>query len=457
MENHPIPQDITSFQFKLVGSMTLKQFAFFATGVILGWIIISSPFFLLIKLPLALFFIASGFAIAFIPLDGRTLDTMITLFFKALFTPNQYVFLKTGGHFALPTLPKQPKKVERTAPHRTTEELQTLISGLPHKSKNDLDEKEMAFLQRLSFPLSSGSLPQVPKPPQNLIPPNQISERPIKVDLPKESKEIKERDLLLEQSFSTATLPNARLTKPTTIPQPQIITAEVVEEEKNKEEKKSARGAGGDEKKTKQNLEKEVTTLKKELEEAKQQEKKAQHSSPDTKEAHQKVVELEQQLESVLSEKERLEQKLAELSKKLEQKEQPVYKPSELKPQKETQKVRKVPKSLEKKVGLPFAPDVPNVITGIVKDPRGNVLPNILVEIKDTEENPVRAFKTNNLGLFASATPLQNGTYTIQFEDPTSNQKFDVIEIVVNGEIIPPLEVLSTDAREELRKELFGS
>ena len=109
-------------------------------------------------------------------------------------------------------------------------------------------------------------------------------------------------------------------------------------------------------------------------------------------------------------------------------------------------------------VGAPILNDVPpNLITGVVKDPRGNVLPNILIEVKDKDNNPVRAFKTNPLGQFASATPILNGVYTMTFEDPQNKQKFDAIEITANGEVMLPLEVISTDERENLRKELFGT
>ena len=69
----------------------------------------------------------------------------------------------------------------------------------------------------------------------------------------------------------------------------------------------------------------------------------------------------------------------------------------------------------------------PNVITGIVKDPRGNPLANILVEVKDEQGNAVRAFKTNALGQFASATPLSNGSFTIEFDDPREQNKFDTV------------------------------
>ena len=111
---------------------------------------------------------------------------------------------------------------------------------------------------------------------------------------------------------------------------------------------------------------------------------------------------------------------------------------------------------MQKGVGLPITPEFPNIITGIVKDPRGNPLPNILVEVKDSQGNAVRAFKTNALGQFASATALANGDYTIEFEDAREQNKFDTTTFKAGGEIILPIEVISVDTREELRRSLFN-
>lgn len=166
---------------------------------------------------------------------------------------------------------------------------------------------------------------------------------------------------------------------------------------------------------------------------------------------------LEQQLAQIQSQKQALEQQLLDLSQKLKQQSGPqVFTPSEGQVKQETMLVRKIPKGAGKSVGLPIAPEFPNLLVGIVKDPRGNVLPNILVEVRDGQGNPVRAFKTNQLGQFASATPLLNGTYTLIFEDNSGKQKFDAVEIEAAGDVISPIEVISMDQREQLRKELFG-
>lgn len=109
------------------------------------------------------------------------------------------------------------------------------------------------------------------------------------------------------------------------------------------------------------------------------------------------------------------------------------------------------------KAGFPQLPDTPNIVMGIIRDPRGKVLPNILVEIMNEQGVPVRAFKTNALGQFAAATPLPNGNYIVILEDPRKQNEFEQIQIALDGKIFNPLEIFSIDQRERLRRELFGN
>src|SRR5438045_3308890 len=122
MENHPIPQDVTGFQFKLIGEMTVKQFAYLAGGVVLAWVTFASPLFWLIN------------------------------FLKAFITPNQFVFQKIG-YVLLPEVHVAPKQAAAptTEPKNTLSEknLQKYLNSLPKTPKNSLDEKEMRFLGTL--------------------------------------------------------------------------------------------------------------------------------------------------------------------------------------------------------------------------------------------------------------------------------------------------------------------
>lgn len=94
MEPHSIPQNVTSFEFHLVGDMTLKQFGYLATGLGFAYLIFivlstKSP---LIAWPLILISSVLGVAFAFLPIEDRPLDWWLAAFLKAIFNPTQLKF-----------------------------------------------------------------------------------------------------------------------------------------------------------------------------------------------------------------------------------------------------------------------------------------------------------------------------------------------------------------------------
>jgi len=379
MEQHPIPQDVTGFQFKLIGDMTVKQFAYLAGGVVLAWIIFSLPLFWLIKYPLIFVFGMLGVALAFIPVEGRPFDVMLINFLKALITPNQYIFQKIG-HPLFPSIvvPKKTvvqNKEKQEAQHQSEQKLQKYLSGIHTISKNALDEKEMRLLGTL--PLQAGAPAAQPIQQMPHIVPQMPPPSPQADDVPNEA------------------------------------------------------------------LEKEAAVLQQELAQAKAEEAQAvQKAAPNTMAAHEKVVQLEKELSDILGQKEKLQSQIVTLKKELAAQKQQLFTPGVVPTKQVTQNVRSIQQGQGKAAGLPIAPEAPNLLTGIIKDPRGNTIPNILIEVKDKDGNPVRAFKTNGLGQFAAATQLSDGVYTITFEDPSSRNKFDAVEISVTGIIISPLEII---------------
>jgi len=318
---HPIPQDVTGFQFKIIGDITVRQFAYLASSAFLIWIFFQLPISILIKLPIAILLGGVGASLAFLPIAGRPMDTMMANFIKALLNSTIYVYQKKGNRILVPTVPLGLQK--------------------PKVQKEETQEIKLPT-------------PQISLPSTNLV-----------------------------------------WSKP---------------KEKNEE-----------------------------------------------------ALGLEKQLQLVLTQKEQLTKHLITLQQKLDLQKKRFFTPTMAKApsdvakvKTQTQNVRQIPKDMGKSVGLPIAPESSNIITGIIKDPRNNPLANILVEVKDNEDNPVRAFKTNGLGQFASATPLVNGAYTISFEDPKGQNKFDAIGFEAKGSVILPIEVISIDTREELRRSLFG-
>lgn len=379
MDNHPIPQDVTGFQFKLIGDMTVKQFAYLATGAILAWVFFILPLNILIRLPISFILASTGAALAFLPVGGRPLDTMLMRFLEAIFSPNQYIYNKQGGRLLVTQLQLRPLSQSQTTQtiriEQPDERLNRFLQTLPQAPKNPLEQKEQARFNAIFSNLGASAPAVSPLPIIQPAKPyfDSIDTRP------EDTKPEKE-------------IPVKKLETPVAVSQPVI---QIKPEEMTQ----------------------------------------PQHAP------QQQSASLQKQLSDLLEQKRELQATpLRPVSPNVMVRtpaNPPIAKPAP-------------------KPSIPFAPDAPNIIAGIIKDPRGNTLPNILVEVKDKEGNPVRAFKSNALGQFASATPLLNDTYTIAFEDPAETQRFNALEIQTTGEVLPIFEVISTDQREDLRKSLFG-
>ncbi|OIP87048.1 hypothetical protein CO168_02920 [Candidatus Shapirobacteria bacterium CG_4_9_14_3_um_filter_36_12] len=94
MEQHPIPQQISSYEFKLVGEMTLKQFAKAAGGIIIALVINSAPLVFFIKWPLIFIFAVGGLMLAFVPFQDRPLETWLLAFLKSIYNPTMFIYKK---------------------------------------------------------------------------------------------------------------------------------------------------------------------------------------------------------------------------------------------------------------------------------------------------------------------------------------------------------------------------
>lgn len=95
MEQHPIPQNVSSYQFKLVGDMTLKQFFQLAGGFVVALIFYSAPIIGIIKWPFVIVSAILGVALAFLPLEERPLEKWIFAFFRAIYAPTEFMWKKT--------------------------------------------------------------------------------------------------------------------------------------------------------------------------------------------------------------------------------------------------------------------------------------------------------------------------------------------------------------------------
>jgi hypothetical protein len=96
MEQHPIPRQITTFEFKLIGFLTIKQFIYLIVFIPVGFLVYYLFPIPLLNILLGIITGGLGFAFAFIPVNDRPLDVWIKNFFKRLTSPTQYLYHKAN-------------------------------------------------------------------------------------------------------------------------------------------------------------------------------------------------------------------------------------------------------------------------------------------------------------------------------------------------------------------------
>ncbi len=376
MEQHPLPQDITAYRFRLVGSMTLKQFLELAGGAVIAWLIFSSGLNFLIKWTLAPMIAFFGFALAFIPIEDRPLDQWILNFFKAIYQPTQFVYKPE---------PKQPEFMAPLRPHTTNtntaapanpEQMENYLKSLPGSPTTAFDVSEQKYLEYIHSLFGAFGTKIVPKM-------DKASSQPLSPA--KTIRGVRVRKLLHPQMCM---LPHASLyqapAEPTqaSMPHPSTI----------------AQGRGPSS----------IT----------------QGYGPPPGAQGKPAAKTVAAVKPVA--------KVAPKTKAVA-KPAPYAKPAEAQTTVTSEAV------FAKDLVLPQPPDKPNLIAGITLDEKGKILPNVILEIKDSKGLPVRALKSNKLGQFFIATPLNEGIYQIAAE--IAGKRFAIIKLEAKGEIIPPLKI----------------
>lgn len=322
MQQHPVPQPISSYEFHLVGDMTLRQFGKLAAGVILALIVYALGLPGFMKWTLIFLFVGLGAGSAFVPFEGRPIDTWIMAFFKRIYSPTQYIWRQGGA-------------------------VQTIPSAV-----EDTNQKPTGFQSSINPALKI-------KAPAFHMPALDIK-KTISLFKNKEETKTKQPAPAKEQPKEPQTIVLSR-TPPQTVPtESQVKTFQTPGVNQNPQAAvlKSPAAPG------------------------------VPKFTPPAK----------------------------------------VFQP--------TVQAKFVPQAI-----LPAAPTVSNLLVGFVHTPDGKIVENAILEVRDPAGNPVRAFKTNKLGQFRSATPLASGPYEIETEK--EGLRFDIIKVELKGEILSPIEIVS--------------
>ena len=145
MQQHPIPQNVTQYQFRLVGDMTLKQFLELAGGLLLAYLFFASNLIFIFKWPLIIISILFGAALAFFPIEDRPLDQWITNFLKVIYAPTRFIWKKTNKIPPLFQFEAHAPEVVNTI----TKTLKAPVLSAAAKPVSDLSEFEATKLSSL--------------------------------------------------------------------------------------------------------------------------------------------------------------------------------------------------------------------------------------------------------------------------------------------------------------------
>ncbi|MBI4029520.1 MAG: PrgI family protein [Candidatus Blackburnbacteria bacterium] len=244
LEQHPVPQEISSYEFRLVGDMTLKQFLQLAGGVGVAFLIFVTPLPAFIKWPIVVLAGISGAALAFLPIEERPLSFWLFSFVKAIYSPTLYawesgasedVFAVDGTSAPIIIAPQGQEKAEEYL--HSVPQAEVVIR---------LEEIEKGFFKKIFGLFQQTTTPQItPSPTPAFIDPNAPLAPPpqsVKVesqqkDFPQPQTKVEYNTTPLAPVFGTA-LPSSRQASraqfalqaapPNPPVQPNIIVGQVV-------------------------------------------------------------------------------------------------------------------------------------------------------------------------------------------------------------------------------------
>lgn len=379
MQEHPVPQNITAYEFHLIGDMTVKQFFELLLGAGLALATYTSNLPFIFKWPIIIFSVIGGIAIAFIPIEERPLDKWVIAFFKSIYKPTKFFWKK---QVKIPEVFAESTYVQTTqvggeipiTPIQRRSRAQDYISSIGgEENPEQHDELFQAFqLQAI----------QLQEMFRDVTPAKGISAP-------------KKQEITMEEMGK----PNLRI-------QTHTLSEKIFVPESTPEQ-----------------IQINPITVQK----TQPEEQKIRHAVdiPNVQ-----PIAVEKQDIQIPEKPTEEQQKQQTFTGALQQ--TPIYVNKE---------VKQAQEHVTTNVALPFPkkPTVPNVIVGMILDKDRNILENAIVEIHSSDGIPVRAMKTNMLGQFSISTPLRPGEYQISAEK--DGHTFDTFSLSLQNSIVDPIEI----------------
>ena len=387
---HPLPQNVTNFEFHLVGDMTLKQFGYLAAGLGMAYLMFvlfaaAAP---IIAYPLILLFGGSGVAFAFLPIQERPLDHWAAAFYKAIFKPTQLEF--------------------KSAVLSSTDPLFKNRLNLYLKAINRPDD----ILLNIKVP---SLVDQIKTQQQNLAQnPQPVQVAPVVLN---QAQQVPAQNISIPTSVTQVSQPIAQ---PVAQPMPNPLPPQNNQPDSQELQKTVELAKEAQVTKTK------ILDLEQSINKIKQQAATPGSNPQDYARDFQKL------LTDLNSLNEHASQIAHELAILTHNPQKVAFKPAvSVTPTPQMSKPKTIPSIT--------LTTFPNVINGMVVDSASNYIEGAIIVAHDKQGLPVRALKSNKLGQFIAATPLPNGTYALGVEK--DNLSFDQYELTLKGEVLKPVVI----------------
>lgn len=153
MDQHPIPRQITTFEFKLIGFLTIKQFIYLLISIPVGVAIFYTFPVPILNFILGLVVILIGIVFAFVPINDRPMEVWVRNLVKRLSSPTQYFFKKQN-----PAIYFLKNLVFTNDPHRVMSHIdsqQKLSKYLTNKSPVDNQNRKQEISNLFADSFSS--------------------------------------------------------------------------------------------------------------------------------------------------------------------------------------------------------------------------------------------------------------------------------------------------------------
>lgn len=192
---HKIPQNVTQYEGRIIGSFTAKQFIFLAIGAIAAFLLFNSPLPNLWKIIAIVVVLFISVLLSIVRVQGRTTDEWIAHFLRAVKYPTQRVWRKdeVPPAFLLPGYHLAHKGTkERTLARPELEKFIQLWK--PINAAADLTPEEKTALERIRINTQPHPENQTPTSPDVTQPTPNVTLAPPAINTQNESGNTKPAD-----------------------------------------------------------------------------------------------------------------------------------------------------------------------------------------------------------------------------------------------------------------------